>query len=285
MPFDRVLSLSPGLPLSTLYADINSPFFGLFHRTLSQTAREGRTSYRLRYRPSPRPHTKPLVVSGYGVELALKRTDYIVIDDRDAEKSQKEEVAAGTSGEAFSFKSEEFNDLKPLSASELLALGLKASSFIMGSNDPLETLVQVSQDFPKHSSAISRLNISNDFVAEHANNRETFLPAGYNVVWINGMQVEPRQMNAFAFLDNLRRERKLVDSLKDVGLNGPEAVSLLSHSAITQSKIAGESLRYDYRDEIEGGNVIIWLNDIEKDKRYQDWSTQASVVSHPCNTR
>ena len=217
------------------------------------------------------------MISGYGVELALKRTDYIVIDDRDAEKKEKE--VKEPIAEEVSLEAGDLADLKPLSASELLGLGFKASSFIMESAEPFATLLKVSQDFPKHSSPISKLNASIDFVTEHTQNRETFLPAGYNVVWMNGMQIDARQMDAFGLLEQLRHERNLIGGLKGLGLRAPEAVALVAHPSIAESKKEGEAQRYDYRDALEGGKVIIWLNDIEKDKRYQDWPTHASAVS------
>jgi UDP-glucose:glycoprotein glucosyltransferase len=40
--------------------------------------------YVLRYKP-PRGSRNSLHLAGYGVELALKKTDYIVIDDREVE--------------------------------------------------------------------------------------------------------------------------------------------------------------------------------------------------------
>lgn len=264
--------------MSTVYADINSPLFGQFHQTISSTARGGRTSYRLRYRPASSEQRKPLVVNGYGVELALKRTDYIVIDDRDSEKEKETVAVDAANTETDSLGTQDLADLKPLSSSELLGLGLKASSFIMASQDPFDALAKVSQDFPKHSSFISKLNVSDEFVAEHRSNREKFLPAGYNMIWMNGLQIEARQMDAFALLEQLRQERKLIGSLKDVGLSGAEAVSLVSHPAIAQSQASGEVQRYDYRDTLEGGNIIIWLNDIEKDKRYESWPAFAGAV-------
>jgi UDP-glucose:glycoprotein glucosyltransferase len=54
----------------------------MFHQTLIRTARGGKTSYRIRHRKPLTIRSTPLVIGGYGVELALKRTDYIVIDDR-----------------------------------------------------------------------------------------------------------------------------------------------------------------------------------------------------------
>ena len=82
LPFDRILGCTTCDKDSILYADITSPSFREFHKTVSKTAKEGLTSYRVRYKPNKTAVPQPLLVSGYGVELALKRTDYIVIDDR-----------------------------------------------------------------------------------------------------------------------------------------------------------------------------------------------------------
>lgn len=175
-------------------------------------------------------------------------------------------------------EAEELADLKPLSSTELLGLGLKTATFIMSSENPFDTLIKVSQDFPKHSSAITKRNISTELVAEHNRNREHLLPAGYNVVWMNGLQVEARQMDIFALLEQMRRERSLVKNLREIGFSGSEAVSLLSHPAVAEAKVQREAQRYDYRDTLEGSNVIIWLNDIEKDKRYEGWPSHSSAL-------
>lgn len=288
LPFDRILGVSskPVEAPSILYADITSPLFSQFHQTISTTARNGQTSYRIRYRPSQSQSAKQLVVNGYGIELALKRTDYIVIDDRAAGSDETDDQGLSAGNEAaageFLLETEEVADLKPLSSKELLGLGLKTASFVMASDDPFDTLVKVSQDFPKHSSAITKLNASTDFMKEHSINRNVFLPAGYNVIWMNGMQVQARQMDAFGLLEQLRRERSIVNSLREIGFSGSEAVQILSHEAIASSKVESDAQRYDYRDDLEGGKVIVWLNDIEKDKRYSGWPTHTSAVSmHP----
>lgn len=219
----------------------------------------------------------PLFVNGYGVELALKRTDYIVIDDRDAEKAGKKEEAIRSPG--MELKEDSPADLKPLSSSEVSDLGLNAASFVMSSADPFDTLLKLSQDFPKHSSAIAAHNATTDFLSEFKSNREAFLPAGYNTLWINGVQVDSRQIDAFSLLEHLRRERRLINSLRDLGLTASESIRLVSRYEITESQIEDEPQRYDYRDTTEGGNVIIWLNDLEKDKRYQSWPTSPMAVS------
>ena len=117
LPFDRVLGDQDNAKPSVLYADITSDSFKKFHKTISKTAREGKTSYRVRYVPPKAATSMPLTVSGYGVELALKRTDYIVIDDRQAEEEQKDGTVPATEA---TLTEEEVADLRPLSSSELL---------------------------------------------------------------------------------------------------------------------------------------------------------------------
>lgn len=274
LPFDRILG-NLTAPQSILYADISSPTFGLFHKSLSQTAREGKISYRIRHRRALSSDlSTSLLISGYGVELALKRTDYIVIDDREEDGQPTKEKAKNE----VNLEDEELADLKPLSTSELLSLGLKASSFVMQSENPFATLVKLSQDFPKFSSAIAAYNTSADFLAEHQYNRALLVPAGLNVFWINGLQIIERQVDAFTLLDHLRREKMLINSVKEIGLTGPEAISLLTSSEVTMVKAGDEPQRYDWRDAEEGGDVLVWLNDIEKDQRYEGWPDQLSAV-------
>ena len=207
-------------------------------------------------------------MSGYGVELALKRTDYIVIDDRqDGDEKKEEGVTLGDSV----LREEELPDLRPLSSSELLRLGMKAASLVLASEEPLDTLSKLSQDFPRYSGSLAGVNISDEFLQEHVSNREILLPAGFNVLWINGVQIMPRDLNPYSLLEHLRRERKMINGVQELGLTGPEAIDLLSHEAITASNLDQEAQRYDWRDEAEGGNVIMWMNDVEKDKRYSEW--------------
>jgi len=275
LPFDRILGDPASSRPSVLYADITSPSFRSFHKTVSRTANDGVTSYRVRHKPAAVNQERPLTVSGYGVELALKRTDYIVIDDRQAEEEQTDGTVAAAE---TTLSEEDVSDLRPLSSRELLRLGLKAASFVMGSDTPFETLMRLSQDFPKHSGSIAATNISDEFVQEHKQNRELLLPAGFNVLWINGVQIMARDLDAYSLLEHLRRERKMINTVRELGVSGPDAIDLLSHEAVTAATVDQEAQRYDWRDDTDGGNVILWLNDIEKDKRYSDWSSSIVAI-------
>ncbi|OJJ51373.1 hypothetical protein ASPZODRAFT_148662 [Penicilliopsis zonata CBS 506.65] len=274
LPFDRV-SGDVSLPPAVLYADVASPLFKEYHQTLSALAKEGQLSYRVRYRPPQHWAPRPLFVSGYGVELALKRTDYIVIDDRDAEKRElgKDEL-----------QDESPDDLRPLSSSEVTRLGWNTASYVMNSADPLDTLVKVSQDFPKYSSVVAGHNATKALVREVHSNRGQMYPSGHNIMWINGVQMDARKIDAFSLLDHLRRERNLIDRFRNLGLSAQETVKLLSHRKVARAQADNEPQRYNYRDEIEGGRVVLWLNDIEKDVKYESWTNELAAYlqrSHP----
>lgn len=272
LPFDRVVGSAPASELWTMYTD---PADDAAIRMLARwKERHPDACYRLRYKRSE--FTKdPLSVSGYGVELALKRTDYMVIDDRDAEKDDARSAAAkqSTTPEA-----DVARDVTPLSSSELLDLGLRASSYMLATEDPFASLVKYTQDLPKFASFLASHNASKEFLEEHYLNREQLLPAGYNMMWMNGVQVSPRDVNVFTLLDKLRTERRMISGLSNLGLSASDANELLSHPAIVETQAADEPQRYDFRDAEEGGKVIIWLNDIEKDKRYSEWPKALSAV-------
>lgn len=88
LPFDHVHKTAnvgaEETPVVVLYADITSKDFSAFHAYLSSQVNSGSLSYVLRYKP-PTEKGQNLYLSGYGVELALKNTDYLVIDDQNVE--------------------------------------------------------------------------------------------------------------------------------------------------------------------------------------------------------
>ncbi|OJK03201.1 hypothetical protein ASPACDRAFT_23432 [Aspergillus aculeatus ATCC 16872] len=267
LPFDRVLG-DASLPPAILYADLASPMFKDFHQSLTALARDGQFSYRVRYRPPQHWSSRPLFVSGYGVELALKRTDYIVIDDRAAEERSSD---APNSKKSVNGEGDDLDDLRPLSSSEVSRLGPGTVGYVLDSQSPLDALVELSQDFPKYSAKIAAHNVTKELLQDIQSSRLRMLPPGFNALWINGVQIDARQVDAFTLLDHLRRERKLIEKFRNLGLSASESVDLLSHKFLAAAMAQDGPQRYNYRDEIEGGGVIMWLNDLEKDARYESW--------------
>nr|5NV4_A Chain A, UDP-glucose-glycoprotein glucosyltransferase-like protein [Thermochaetoides thermophila DSM 1495] len=283
LPFDRKFGV--GSRDVILYADITSKSFAPFHEVAMDLAKKGKASYRVRYRRSPSHSRESLSVNGYGVELVLKRTDYIVIDDRDtgaaAKPAEENDQKPLVGHETVLDDGEEIADIKPLEKSELAALGMKAASFVMQSEKPFEALLKLTQDFPKYSNSLGSQNVSAEFEAEHRGNREVFLPEGSNVLWLNGLHLIDRQIQPFGLVDLLTRERKLIKSVLDLGLTGQQAVDLLGHAEVAHAKSGDdEPRRFDWRDDIEEGQVIIWLNNLEKDKRYKSFSPSIWVLIH-----
>ena len=198
-----------------------------------------------------------------------------MIDDREDNEAKPAKAASEAT---IKFEDEEFADLKPLSSSELLSLGVKTSSFIMQSDNPFDTLLKFSQDFPKYSSAVASHNATKEFVTEHEYNRGQLVPAGYNVWWINGVQMIDRQIDGLSLLEILRKERKLIKEVSDLGLTVQQAIELLGHTEVSSVKVENEPQRFDWRDQIEGGSAIIWMNNLERDNRYADWPSALSAM-------
>lgn len=67
----------------------------------------------------------------------------------------------------------------------------------------------------------------------------------------------------------MRKERQLIDQLTKAGLSRSEAIEVLTHPSLTKPS-AGQMLEgiFDASDRKDGGGVIIWLNDLEKEERY-----------------
>lgn len=96
--------------------------------------------------------------------------------------------------------------------------------------------------------------------------------------WINGMHIPREKVEAFNLLSVMRRERNLIFSLRKLGLSSNEAVMFLSHEKIAEKIEVGTKNRFDIRDDVEGGDVIIWLNDLENDTRYKSWPLELRNV-------
>ncbi|KAG8891208.1 hypothetical protein FRB99_003787, partial [Tulasnella sp. 403] len=158
------------------------------------------------------------------------------------------------------------NPLKPWIS--LLALGFKTSQFILTSEQPLSTLKQVSQNFPKYAQAISRrINLSDEVVMALGGNMR-MVQAGNNMMWLNGKPIASSDMNPFGLLRLMRKERQLMTQLTSAGLSRVEAIEVMSHTSL--SKSSGTQVvdgMFDASDRMEGGGLIIWLNDLEKDDR------------------
>ncbi|KAI8890404.1 glycosyltransferase family 24 protein [Backusella circina FSU 941] len=287
-PFDHVYSPTAE-PRSTfvLYTDRFSKTFLEFHDYLLNAVEENKVTYVLRYRPSTEP-SKPLYLSGYGVELALKNTDYLVIDDRDSGGDSKDAVKEKGSGfgkkiNQHLFESEDSAKIEPLTSAEISNIGLKAAQYIARSENPLLTMEQLSQDFPKYAKRISKVHVDSAFEEEIVENQMGSLQGGISAVWINGKPLEDNQVDPFFLLRTVRSEKKVIQSFQKLGFTAKEANNILSNPSLSKSESeASEAIGeiYDVRDTPEK-SFIVWWNDLEKDNRYKMWPSNLMELLKP----
>ena len=66
------------------------------------------------------------------------------------------------------------------------------------------------------------------------------------------------------WIQTLKKEKELMDSLVEQGSTRSQAFELLTHTEIATSQMGGADAIFDASDRLEGGDVIVWWNDIEK---------------------
>ncbi|RIA98379.1 Glycosyltransferase Family 24 protein [Glomus cerebriforme] len=289
LPFDHILSSNAetSTPLVILYADVISPSFVTFHQFITELVDNGEAEYVLRYKP-PKKSQDTLYLAGYGVELALKKTDYIVIDDRKVEtgrilisnsESYNDSRSEKLSDHLFE---EDISDIKPLTTRAIKELGVKAAQFITASQSPLSTLAHLSQNLPKYSYHIAQLNLNSSLQQEIRIN-QNYVGLKSNSFWLNGLIVDPSSIDPFSLLKMLRRERQNVLSLMSLGMNSQQAIDLLASPIISELKSSQDLIKgiFDVRDKSDKKNILIWLNDLEKDERYSSWPTRIFDILRP----
>lgn len=291
LPTDRSLGENSDAPIAVLYADLESNSFSNFHSHLSSSAMDGKIQYIVRYKPPKDFKSRPKEnLAGYGLELALKRTDYLVIDDRDGSVKDKDELGDddndldGEDRSQTDRKVKKDNVLsddaeKSVSKTKLPTLGYRAANYIMNHKNPFEALVNVSLDFPKYSGAISELQPERSvFKDVKQNSMNGLINPGQNSILVNGAPAFPVDDSVFTLLDLLDRERGFIKDLTDLGLEESVAADLINNNILADSSVNAVN-RYDYRSE-----GLIWLNDIETDEQYKKWPDDVQIYldrDHP----
>ncbi|KAL5522625.1 hypothetical protein ACEPAG_8642 [Sanghuangporus baumii] len=294
LSFDHVLpdpsqELAPPPRTAILYATPSSQNFRELHSYLYKLATlpQPRVEYVFRHKPSGKSNIgNKSYLSGYGVALDLKKTDYLVVDDR---RSRSNDVSDdNTSAETQDDKSGFIESLieqypenttadasAALSESELRTIAIKATQLITNSSDPLATLKYLSQNFPKYASPLAHRVIVNENLLEEVQDNWMKAQGGINAMWLNGLTVQETDMTPLGILRLLRKERGVMQSLTSLGLSAGQAVEPLTHKAIGRAQADNADVldsMFDASDRPEGGDVIVWWNDLTKDSRYARWN-------------
>ena len=173
--------------------------------------------------------------------------------------------------------------LKPPTGShQFAALSVKATQLIANSSNPLQALIELSQNFPKYASELSHRVILNESLVQEIQDNSAKAQGGVNMMWLNGITIEEKDINPQGLLGLLRKERHVMRSLASLGLSPSQSIDLLTHKAIYAAQQDSSGTLdgiFDASDRPEGGDVIVWWNDLTKDSRYARWNPSLTGVS------
>ena len=291
-------------PVAILYGEAGKPGeFEKAHEILKKLAGKGTVKYVLRPYLVDRPRDKTRM-SGYGVELQIKKTEYKAQDDAKLDAGDQasdgdlgEEEEKDVDGFKFDTLSErhpddkeklaEFkqhlldqdNDLPPMKVWQLQDLSMQAAARIMEApkNDQLKTLNEIAQNFPSHAKSLSKMKVSKELKKEVRKNQEVFLTSmnlqtSDAALFINGMYFDMDYVDMFTVMDTLKSEGRVLDGLGDLGMTDEQARAMISQDLSSEKQTYG----IDVRD-----TAVNWINDIENDKVYAGWPGGVGELLRP----
>ncbi|KAK0567058.1 killer toxin resistant protein [Tilletia horrida] len=221
----------------------------------------------------------------YGGTLDLKKVDYLVIDDRKLKHSSDGKDAGGADGhkdtpalleledrqkerEEKSFmkdllaggkaaadqESTVEGSMGDLNAEEIESLGMRATTLILQSPDPLLTLRQLSHNFPTYAVALARsyedrlapggteVEMKGFDAAQEIYQRQGYaVQAGSSDMWLNGRGLAESELWPLSMVEVLRKERRIIRALENIhpSVNRTQAVDLLQFPAISRAATGG----------------------------------------------
>lgn len=287
-----------------LYGELGTECFSQFHRLLKKEAIDNKIDYVLRHYVQTKTN-KRLRLSGYGVELQIKSTEYKSQDDTEvkenkaSEESSQEEEDIEIEGFDFAklkklfpdlrknldkFKhhlEDSSNELVPLKVWQFQELSLQAAERIMNApkDESLKVLTNIAQNFPMQAKSLVQTVVNPDMKKEMKINSDIFastlnLQPSDTALFINGMFYDIDVVDIYGILEILRQELRTMEGLYSLGIGNKRMKSLL-HLDFSESGSSSE-FAIDIRD-----SSVNWLNDIEKDSKYRYWSSSLMELLRP----
>jgi UDP-glucose:glycoprotein glucosyltransferase len=294
-----------------LYTQIGSAQFSLFNKRIVELEKSHPIDYVLRHNYEEDNLNGKVVLSGYGVELDIKSTEYKAKDDtkvNEAEediKTQTPKPDGSSAGDEEATQGFMFNRLKqlnpdlvdklnefrkyllesqlelaPLKAWQMQDLSLQAAQRLLESDpakDSLDILEDISQNYPTRARILSKIQVKTDLKKQLKSHRQTFeslfnMEAGSSALYLNGLELSIDTTDIFTLNSLLRKEAKLVESLHQIGLDLTQINDLIYLD--TSSK------NMDYGIDIRDSSIQ-WLNDLESDSKYSYWSRNVQEILRP----
>ncbi|KAI4342257.1 hypothetical protein MLD38_026900 [Melastoma candidum] len=292
-------------PVAVLYGALETKCFFGFHGTLAEAAKKGRVLYVLRPVLPSGCETKVghcgavgtgefSKLGGYGVELALKNMEYKAMDDSAVKKGitledpRTEDLSQDVRGFIFS----KILERRPELASEIMAfrdymlsstisdsldvwelkdLGHQTVQRIVQASDPLQSMLDISQNFPSVVSSLSRMKL-NESVKEEILANQRMIPPGKSLMALNGALISVEDMDLFQLIDLVHQDLSLADQFARMKIPRSTIRKLLSSMPPSESS----ALRIDFRS-----SHVHYLNNLEEDARYRRWRSNLNEILMP----
>ncbi|PAA64148.1 hypothetical protein BOX15_Mlig003410g2, partial [Macrostomum lignano] len=299
-------------PTVLLYARLASGGFPAWHVAMTTLAKAGKLRYAFRHAPpaelnSLQRRQQRTRLSGYGVELAIKSTEYKAMDDSKVEDSkedshrrhdEEDEVQGflfsklralhpNLSQELNQFKQhllDSSTEIAPLKAWQLQDLSYQAAQRVLTVtvDDSLHVLRDLSQNYPVRAKALSQIAVLPSLRAQLEANQRLFqqqlgLPQGASLLLVNGRPVDLEFYDVFTMLQSLTEEASLMDAATQLGLPASHVASVVLRSlAASSASASDEKFALDFRDP-----AVVYLNDLEQSQVYAQWPRSVHDLLKP----
>ena len=292
-------------PLIMLYGLLENQHFYKINGMMKKIADSGLARYGLRfYNKNTGADSTKISLTGFGVEMAIKSTEYKAVDDSKIEDSNADtgegpaldpnEEMDGLNffklAENFPEDAEKLrlfrqhivdssNELTPLKVWQLQDLSYQTVATAMNTEDPLEALQDYSQNFPSRVKKIVKTKASDKFKKAIAKNIKTLqengVDSGETKLFLNGKAVDLDPDCAHVVEQQLHRDAKVINKLSQIEGLSQDQIKDLSRFSV--AKTDGDS---EYVLDVRHPDVI-WLNDIKKDSRYKNWPSNWQQMLRP----
>ncbi|XP_020643123.3 UDP-glucose:glycoprotein glucosyltransferase 1 isoform X1 [Pogona vitticeps] len=294
---------NPEGPIVILYAEIGSEDFSKFHKLLVSKVNAGKITYLLRHYVA-NPSKEKVYLSGYGVELAIKSTEYKAKDDTQVKGTDMNATVIGENDpidevQGFLFGKlsqlhptlreelkelrkhlvESTNEMAPLKVWQLQDLSFQTAARILAAPtmDTLMVMKDLSQNFPTKARAITKTVVPSELRSEIEENQKYFkgtlgLQLGDSALFINGLHIDLDTQDIFSLFDVLRNEARVMEGLHSLGI-----VGLSMHNVLKLNIQPSDS---DYAVDIRS-TAISWINNLEVDSRYNSWPSSVQELLRP----
>uniref|UniRef100_K9J3X2 UDP-glucose ceramide glucosyltransferase-like 1 n=1 Tax=Desmodus rotundus TaxID=9430 RepID=K9J3X2_DESRO len=299
----RYPSSNPESPVVIFYSEIGYEAFYNFHRRLISKSNSGKLNYIFRHYIS-NPRKEPVYLSGYGVELAIKSTEYKAKDDTQVKGTEVNTTVIGENDpidevQGFLFGKlrdlhpdlkgqlkelrkhlvESTNEMAPLKVWQLQDLSFQTAARILAAPIELALVVMkdLSQNFPTKARGITKTAVSSELRTEVEENQKYFkgtlgLQPGDSALFINGLHIDLDTQDIFSLFDILRNEARVMEGLHRLGIEG-----LSLHNVL---KLNIQPSDADYAVDIRSP-AILWINNLEVDARYNSWPSSLQELLRP----